>query len=84
MPTKGHKSQRGKPEFYETLKQRYNLTLTPTGAEGLDAIASSLGISRSELVERIGRGIYPVVVTSGNTPNLDADYAIEMGKPLAS
>ena len=60
MSTKGHKNRRGQPELYEVLKKRYTMTLTPTGADGLDAIASGLGISRSELVERIGRGLIPL------------------------
>jgi hypothetical protein len=33
------------------------MTLTPTSAANLDAIAQQLDISRSELVEQIGRGI---------------------------
>jgi hypothetical protein len=34
--------------------------LTPTSINGLDTLATSLGMSRSELVERIGRGIIPI------------------------
>lgn len=54
MP-KGHKRTKGVPELHDELKTRINLSLTPTAVEGLDAIATELGISRSELVERIGR-----------------------------
>lgn len=57
MSRKGYKNQRGEPELYDELKKRITLAITPTGVEGLDAIASSLGLSRSELVERIGRGL---------------------------
>lgn len=57
MSKKGFKNQRGEPELYDELKKRITLAVTPTGVEGLDAIASSLGLSRSELVERIGRGL---------------------------
>jgi len=54
MP-KGHKRTKGVPELHDELKKRINLSLTPTAVEGLDAIAAELDISRSELVERIGR-----------------------------
>ena len=60
MAKKGQKNLRGKPELWEQVKQRYTVSLTPVGAEGLDAIASKLDISRSELVEQIGRGIIEV------------------------
>ena len=57
MSKKGQKNERGKPEKWDELKKRVMLSLTPTGVDGLDAIASSLGLNRSELVERIGRGV---------------------------
>lgn len=53
---KGRKRVRGIPELHDELKTRVNLSLTPTGIEGLDTLASKWGLSRSELVERIGRG----------------------------
>lgn len=36
-------------------KERITLSLTPTAVEYLDEMAATQGISRSELVERIGR-----------------------------
>jgi hypothetical protein len=57
MGKKGQKGQKNVPELYDEVKRRVNLAITPTGIEGLDAIASELGVSRSELVERIGRGL---------------------------
>ena len=60
MSTKGQKNLRGRPEKWDELKRRYTMTLTPTGAGGLDALAATLGLNRSELVERIGRGIIPI------------------------
>ncbi len=57
MGKKGQKGQKNVPELYDEVKRRVNLAITPTGIEGLDAIASELGVSRSELVERIGRGV---------------------------
>lgn len=56
MAKKGQKSLRGQPEEWGELKRRVNMTLTPTSVSGLDSLASSLGLCRSELVERIGRG----------------------------
>lgn len=55
MGKKGQKGQKDVPELYDEVKKRVNLALTPTGINGLDAIASNLDISRSELVEQIGR-----------------------------
>ena len=54
MP-KGRKRVRGVPELYDEMKIRVNLALTPTAIDGLDALAKVRGLSRSELVEQIGR-----------------------------
>lgn len=52
----GHKSMRGVPEIYDQKKEKsINICMTETGREGLDQLASHLGISRSQLVEIIGR-----------------------------
>ncbi|HBB30910.1 MAG TPA: hypothetical protein DDZ80_15930 [Cyanobacteria bacterium UBA8803] len=60
MP-KGKKRMRGKPVYHDELKQRLNLTVTPTGARGLEEIAQELGLkSKSELVDQIGRRIFLV------------------------
>lgn len=45
---------------YEEYKNRVNLSLTPTAIDGLDSLAHDLGLSRSEVVERVGRGDLPV------------------------
>jgi len=55
------KSVRGVGEIYTDPKRPVQVGLTCEGKAGLDAIAQSMGISRSELVERIGRGILKVV-----------------------
>ena len=55
------KSIRGVGELYPETKQRVTVVLTPTGRDGVDAIAQSRLISRSELIERIGRGLLKVV-----------------------
>lgn len=52
---KGIKSRRGCPELYDELKQPTTLGLTKTAIRGLDELSTQLHISRSELVERIGR-----------------------------
>ncbi|HEY9711110.1 MAG TPA: hypothetical protein V6D48_23080 [Oculatellaceae cyanobacterium] len=57
MPKKGQKKLRGQPEIYDEVKGQVNLSLTPTGTLGLDTLAASMGLSRSELVERIGRNL---------------------------
>jgi len=52
---------RGEPVYHDELKQRLNLTVTSTGARGLEEIAQELGLkSKSELVDQIGRRIFLV------------------------
>lgn len=68
---KGLKSQRGQPEIYDELKTKQTLTLTPTSVKGLDKIAELLGISRSELVERIGRGIIPLAAMPSHSQPIE-------------
>lgn len=60
---KGIKSMRGRPEMYSEVKAKVSFTLTPTAVEGLDSLSSALNLSRSELVERIGRAIIPIQST---------------------
>ena len=50
----------GRPPRYGKTKARVNLTLTEESITGLDRLAEDLGLSRSELVERIGRGLIPL------------------------
>ena len=50
------KSMRNQPEMYDELKKPRNLSLTQVAVNGLDGMAKLHGISRSELVELIGRG----------------------------
>ena len=57
----GHKRVKGVPELQDEVKKRVNMTLTPTATEGLDALAQQKGVSRSELVEQIGRGNFVIV-----------------------
>ena len=58
MSKKGQKSMRGQPELYEDeIKVKKSIALTATGAKGLDEVAKSFDLSRSELCEQIGRGV---------------------------
>lgn len=61
MPEKGRKKVRGQPELYDEVKGQVNLSLTETGVKGLDSLAKKMGLSRSEFIEQIGRGILPVL-----------------------
>ena len=75
MNKKGQRGTRTQSNTYSEVKGRYNMTLTPTAVKGLDAIAQSMNLSRSELVEQFGRGLIPI---------LFPDLAIQLGKPLST
>ena len=60
MP-KGQKKSKGVPELHDEVKKRVNLSLTPTAIAGLDKLAQEFDLSRSELVEQIGRGKLPLI-----------------------
>ncbi|HEY9796523.1 MAG TPA: hypothetical protein V6D30_12850 [Leptolyngbyaceae cyanobacterium] len=57
---KGLKSMRGQPEIYDELKEIVSFSITPTARSGLDQLSEQLNISRSELLERIGRGVFTI------------------------
>lgn len=42
--------------LYQEPKKRHEITVTPEGWHGFQAMAAGLGISCSELIERLGRG----------------------------
>jgi metal-responsive CopG/Arc/MetJ family transcriptional regulator len=50
------KSMRNEPEMYDEIKKRCNLSLTQVAIDGLDAMAKSHSLSRSEFMERFARG----------------------------
>jgi metal-responsive CopG/Arc/MetJ family transcriptional regulator len=60
MAKKGSKNASGIPALWDEMKKRVNITLTPTAIAGLDELAATEGMSRSEFVERIGRKIFTV------------------------
>ena len=46
--------------MYEEIKKPLTIAVTPTAVTGLDEQAEEFGISRSELIERIGRRLLVV------------------------
>ncbi len=60
MPKKDLNITKGQPELYDEKKKPLNLALTPTAAKKLDELAVKMGLTRSEFVERIARGIIPL------------------------
>lgn len=51
---------RGQPESYDEIKKVASFSITPTARQGLKQLSSQLNISRSELIERIGRGLFTI------------------------
>lgn len=54
-------------KLYSEKKFSMNNTVTPTARAGLDALAKSWNLSRSELLERIGRGMLQVSAVNQET-----------------
>jgi hypothetical protein len=52
---------RGQPEYYDEIKKIASFSITPTAIEGLKKLSSDLNLSRSEMIERIGRGVLIVI-----------------------
>lgn len=70
MPKKNLKITKGEPELYDEKKKPLNIAMTPTGAKMLDDLAKNMGLTRSELVERIARGVIPLQTNSLETDDL--------------
>ncbi|HEY9876016.1 MAG TPA: hypothetical protein V6D12_21475 [Candidatus Obscuribacterales bacterium] len=67
---------KGVPLDWDELKAKRTLTLTDTAWEKLEAQALALGLpSKSELIERVARGIIPI-----DTGALNAEDKVAMGK----
>jgi metal-responsive CopG/Arc/MetJ family transcriptional regulator len=61
--------KKGQPlSEYNELKTRITVSITPTAVNGIDAIAKSMNLSRSELLERIGRGMLQVSAAQQERP----------------
>ncbi len=67
MGKKNLRSIKGVGDYWGEVKRSLNLTVTPTAIEGLENLAKAHQLSKSEFVERIGRGIIPVG-SSTDTP----------------
>ena len=52
---------KGEPAFYDEMKKRAGISVTPKALEGFDERAAAWDVSKSELIERIGRGIIPLL-----------------------
>ena len=46
--------------YYEEPKKRHEVMVTPEGWEGFKALASRRGLSASELIEQLGRGLIAI------------------------
>lgn len=57
---KGQKGIKGQPIMYDELKKVVAVSLTPTAVQRLDVLAESMDVTRSELIEQVARGTYPV------------------------
>ncbi|MBD2254712.1 hypothetical protein H6G14_26100 [Nostoc parmelioides FACHB-3921] len=51
---------RNQPEIYDELKKIVSFSITPTANSGLAKISEKLCISKSELIERIGRNLLTI------------------------
>lgn len=78
MP-KGQKKLKGIPELHNEVKKRVNLSLTPTAIAGLDKLSKSIELSRSELVEQIGRGSIPLV----EQVSLSEEFVVSLTQSLS-
>ena len=55
--------KRAKPDQYGEIKQRFMFMLTETASNDLDKASEELGVTRSELLERLVRGFLEELVT---------------------
>jgi metal-responsive CopG/Arc/MetJ family transcriptional regulator len=63
MRQKGRQSKSGVGDIWEQPKKRVSVALTTIAVEGLDRLAKQRELSRSELIERIGREIIKLTDT---------------------
>jgi hypothetical protein len=67
LPHKGKKCKRGEPlNPYGELKNRLSVTLTSTAIKNLSTVAEQEGLSCSELLERVLRGLMPLNIDRFN------------------
>lgn len=61
MPIRGRKNLRGQSELHSEIKVPVSIGLSQSALHQLDLISQSIKCSRSELVERIARGLVQLV-----------------------
>jgi hypothetical protein len=66
---KPQKNKGGRPGLYKEPKQTISLSVTRSAVQYLDELAEERGLSRSELVEQIGRGI--ISLTEPNPEDIE-------------
>lgn len=60
QPHPGQKCVRGKPLYYDEVKKRVSLMLTPTVINKLDVAANNSELSRTEFLERLLRKVFKI------------------------
>ncbi len=73
---RGKKQNQADKMAWGEVKERFSIMLTPTAAETIDTRAKSLGLSRSELLEQMARGMAGVSET-----DLTKEDKENLGKP---
>ncbi|MBD2184821.1 hypothetical protein H6S82_01115 [Planktothrix sp. FACHB-1355] len=61
MSKEGRKRVKGIPVYWDELKSKRTLTLTDTAWECLGQKAERIGVSKSELIEALSRGVIPAL-----------------------
>lgn len=74
MSKKNLNITKGEPELYDEKKKPLNLAMTPTAAKMLEELASQMELTRSELVERVARGIISLQSDNALTSNDLGEY----------
>jgi len=57
------RAKRAKPDKYGEIKQRYMFMLTETASNELEAASEEIGVTRSELLERLVRQFLDQLLT---------------------
>lgn len=73
---RGKKQNQADKMAWGEVKERFSIMLTPSAAEKIDTRAKALGLSRSELLEQMARGMVGVSDTE-----LTGEDKENLGKP---
>ena len=57
----GRRKGHGRGLDYEQRKKTHGVTITDQGWKGLESLANQAGVSISEFLERLGRGVITVI-----------------------